>query len=182
MRISFISWLVVSLAMTVVSCSSDSSSSGSSLDADKQVSRLDETEQQVLKDEIEATFSDDATGLIDSVCTLLGISFSALDTSLTCEDSKADCVTEANSSSSDDVTDTEFADAAANCDVTVGELTACMQDLVDAFVQYTQGLTCDSSLEDLGEPPAQPASCSFTEQCALADEYSAQLDDLQGGM
>jgi hypothetical protein len=173
-------WLMTAmLTLSLMgSACSDDEKSGSSLDANKQVSKLDESEVKVLQSEIEGTVSDLANddAFVNDLCAYFGVVTAASSFgTMTCEDA----VTECKSSVAEETegqSDAEFAAIAESCDATVGEVTKCVEDTFATLRNVVDGATCESSLEDFSSF-SEPASCeTVSSKCPGFDDTLPSLE------
>lgn len=173
-------WIVM-VAMALVpfaACSSDDDGGGSNnLDSSKQVSRLDEEEQQVLKDDLQQDMAR-LTGeeVVRRLCTVVGLSEVALGTADSCEDATEACFENASTEENEVPGDAWWKAMMESCDITVGELKSCMTDSLNAFVAWSMDISCDDDLQNIGAPE-QPASCEFTSNCELVTELGPEVPE-----
>lgn len=169
----------------VLSCGSDSGSTGTKLDANKQVKLLDDSEKKVLKEELaEKKGSVDTTKLAKGICAYMGVLQAQLDTSKKCEDLAKECETtmaaEMEKAMKDTQSDEEFNALVESCGVEVGQMTQCIDDTMKALNTAFDGVSCSSTMEDIQkrvENLVKIESCKFTENCKLATEAGEEMSE-----
>lgn len=171
-------WIVMgAMALVPFAGCSDDEGGSSTLDSSKQVSRLDDKEQQVLKNEVQKeTAPLTAEAVVRRLCTVVGLSEVALGTADSCEDATEACFQNASTGENEDPGDAWWKAMMESCDITVEELMACLKDSTAAFIAWSEDISCDDDLQNIGSPE-EPASCEFTSNCELVTELDPEVPE-----
>lgn len=154
--------LAVAVGALLLSCGSSSTTVDLPFDDNKAVKDLSEGD---LRELCKAGLEGLREGYGSTLCSLMGL-IQDLSGQGSCEDARKACLNETFDTSSCDEGETNTLD----CDITVGEIEACMNDVLQLAQDLLPDITCSTDLQDLQdinvddlEDLDTPASCKKIE-------------------